>query len=45
MDPVLEHHYNNIKEGKFGLVINLSIPNKLKKNQKTNQTKNQHRTS
>ena len=27
---------NNIKEGKFGLVINLSIPNKLKKNQKTN---------
>ena len=27
---------NYIKEGKFGLVINLSIPNKIRKNEKTN---------
>ena len=25
------HIYNNIKEGFFGLVINISIPNKIKK--------------
>ena len=27
---------NNIKEGIFGLVINISIPNKIRKNEKTN---------
>ena len=28
--------YKNIKEGFFGLVINISISNKIKKNTKTN---------
>ena len=28
--------YNNIKEGKYGLVINISVPNKLRTNKKTN---------
>ena len=28
--------YNCIKEGFFGLVINISIPNKVRQNKKTN---------
>jgi aspartate carbamoyltransferase len=31
-----DHIYNAIKEGFFGLVINISIPNKIKQNKKTN---------